>query len=200
MAIPSSPHSPRQAAVRSGRKARVVAGNSVSVLMVRKIKPGCESRFWSLESEIEAAVSRCAGFLGVSHLPTAGGSNEYMTVLQFDSVANLSRWQDSSDRRKLLEQADALVQGDVRRRSVSGLEGLFDAAPLPQPRRYKMTLLLIVVILTMLLLLRPLVALALGDIAPTLQMAATVVVQVVLMTYWVMPGLTRLLRGWLYRP
>lgn len=183
----------------SGRKAQVVSGDTVSVLMVRKVQPGCEDAFWALEGEIEAEVSQFPGFLTVSHLPTELGETEFMTVLQFDSVQSLTRWQDSEIRDRLLDKTDALVEGDVRRKSVTGLEGLFDAPPVARPQRYKMTIVLVAVILSLILTLRPLVAMAIGEVPPMLQTAVVVIVQVILMTYVVMPFVTKLLSGWLYR-
>lgn len=184
---------------QADRKTRVVSGDSVSVLMVRTIKPGLEKEFWALEAEMEAAVAGFPGFSTVSHLPTAASENEFMTVLQFDSVENLARWQESRARDELLERVDALVEGDVRRKSVTGLEGLFETSPMASPKRYKMTIVLTGVILGMILTLRPLVALAIGDMPPLIQTVAMVVIQVSLMMYLVMPLVTRLLSGWLYR-
>jgi len=184
---------------RVDQKAQVVSGDTVSVLMVRKIVKGFEEAFWRLEAEIEAEVKQFPGFLTVNHLPTAADGNEYMTVLQFDSVESLIEWQTSEVRQRLLDRADALVEGIVRRKSVTGLEGLFDAPPVARPPRYKMTLVLIVVILGLILTLKPLVAMAIVNAPPLLQTAAVVVIQVIIMTYLVMPAVTKLLAGWLYR-
>ncbi|HEB27278.1 MAG TPA: hypothetical protein ENI05_05805 [Porticoccus sp.] len=181
------------------RQAQVVSGDTVSVLMVRKITPGFENSFWLLEDEIEAEVGQFPGFLTVTHLSTSVGENEFMTVLQFESVESLANWQASDIRQRLLDRSDALVEGGVRRASVTGLEGLFDAPPVARPRRYKMTLVLIAVILSLMLALRPLVTLWMGDFPPLIQTVVVVVVQVVLMTHLVMPVVTKILASWLYR-
>ena len=128
------------------KPAQLVAGATVSVLLVRTVKRGCEDAFWALEREIEAELERVPGFLTVNHFPTRqGDEGEYLTVLQFDSVDSLVAWERSEARQRFLERAQELVVGDIRRKHISGLEGLFEGSASRHPPRYKMVLVLVAV-------------------------------------------------------
>ena len=60
-----------------------------------------------------------------------------------------------------------------------------------------MAIVLTVVVFLMLLLLRPLVGVTLPGASSVIQLLVTVVLQVVTMTYLIMPQVYRLLGGWL---
>jgi antibiotic biosynthesis monooxygenase (ABM) superfamily enzyme len=175
------------------------AKETASLLVVRKIKAGCEEKFWQLEDDIQADVSQFKGFVAVSHMPTDGeNEREYFSIVQFDSAENLIEWERSELRKHHLQRIDELLEGEIRPRRVSGLEDLFRSEDKPAgPARYKMVIVLIVVIFSMLAVLRPLSVWLFGDLNDVVRTLLVVATQVPLMTYFVMPFLTRLLGGWL---
>ena len=180
--------------------ARIVSGESVSVLIARKVKPGCEQQFWTLEQRLFDEVGKMPGFLTVNHFPTtAGEEGEYVSILQFDSVEALLRWERSDTRAEILEELSAVLEYEPRRKSITGLEGMFEVSVPMGPPRYKMSLVLVVVIFSSIAVIKPLV----NYVAPFLeglwQTLVIIGIQVPIMTYLVMPTVTRLLSGWLYK-
>lgn len=86
-------------------------------------------------------------------------------------------------------------------RKLTGLEVWFTPPPgtvVPQPSRFRMALLLTVVVYGLVLSIGRLVALVLDDTAVPLRLFVTIVIEVFLMTYVVMPHLTRWLARFLY--
>jgi antibiotic biosynthesis monooxygenase (ABM) superfamily enzyme len=188
--------------------ATISEGETVSVLMSRNIKPGCEEKFWALDQQIQRAIKDVPGFLSVNHFPTttrnATDKEELaiITIAQFDNIDSLMHWEESPMRAQLFEQQAELVIGDSRRRSITGLEGMFapsqDLQPTP-PKRHKMALMIVVVIFGQLVLLRPVINYLLPQVPELLRSLILVVIQVTAMSYFIMPRLTRLLSKWLYR-
>lgn len=180
--------------------AQIVSGESVSVLIARKVQKGFEEQFWALEKELFDEVEKIPGFLTVNHFPTtAGEDNEYVSVLQFDGIEALLRWERSEARNRILEDIQEMLEYEPRRKSITGLEGMFMSATQAGPPRWKMSLVLSVVIFLMIILLRPLVNQVLPGVPSMLQMFVTISVQVPLLTYLVMPQLTKALSSWLYK-
>ena len=84
----------------------------------------------------------------------------------------------------------------------TGLEFWFDLPELPvnkHPSPHKMALVLITVVYVLVIMLNPLLAPVLVDTSLWLRTAVIVVLQVLLMTYLVMPRVTRLLHSWIFK-
>jgi antibiotic biosynthesis monooxygenase (ABM) superfamily enzyme len=122
----------------------------------------------------------------------------------FDSAEHLRAWLDSDEHAAWLERAEPHVIGPMRTSLVTGLETWFTlpgqpAAPPPPPTPpYKMALVTSAAIF-------PLITAIVVTTGPLLEgpplaarLAITTAFAVPLMTWVVMPRMTRLLRGWLY--
>ncbi len=188
------------------KRAAMANGETVSVVMARKIKPGCEQQFWAVDKEIKDAMKRCPGLLAVNDFPlqqptdAENEGDEFLTIAQFDNMESLSLWEESPLRAELLSKFEPLVVGDMRRKSISGLEGMFESSIPAAPPKYKMAILIIVVIFSQLIILKPLINMTLGFLPEILQSLILVTIQVVAMAYLIMPYLTKKLAKWLYKP
>jgi antibiotic biosynthesis monooxygenase (ABM) superfamily enzyme len=77
-----------------------------SVVISTRIKPGQEQAYQQWERKIAAAQARSPGFQGYRFEPPVPGVQEdWLTILRFDSEANLKTWLDSPERQKLLDEA-----------------------------------------------------------------------------------------------
>jgi len=175
----------------------------VTTIISRKVKAGHEAEYERWLAGIAAAASAFPGYLGANVMrPSDKTKPEYVSIFRFDSYASLKRWQESEIHREWQERLPRdVLEGDAQISRMTGLEVWFTApgaAALAQPSRHKMAIVLIVVVFAMLTTLTPLFAWAFGGLHPKVRLLIVVATQVSLMTYVVMPTVTRLLSRWLY--
>lgn len=124
-----------------------------------------------------------------------------MIVLKFDRYTHLKQWLESDVRRQWIEKAKPLVVQDQTIEILTGLETWFTlpGKPLqPPPARYKMVLLTGTAVFVMSMLVRALLGPLLNRLPLWLSSLVAAFIVVALLTYVVMPRLTRLFYRWLY--
>jgi uncharacterized protein len=158
-----------------------------------------------MRSSWPASETRPGPFPGISvrrsSAPASGAGGEYRIIYRFDSPAHLRGWLDSGERAAWLNRAEPHVAGPMRTQFLTGLEGWFTlpAQPdAPPPPAYKMAALTWVTIFSLITLVVVASAPLLGPLPLVPRLAVTTVVTVSLMTWVVMPRVTRLLHRWLY--
>ena len=178
------------------------ADGPVTTTVTRQIKPGHEAAYEAFLEGISDAARAFLGYLGVEIFrPAPGQGGEYRTVYRFDSVAHLHAWLDSAEHAAWLQRAGPHVAGPARTQVLTGLESWFTLATqpsVPPPPRYKMAVLTWVTIFPLITLVVVATAPLLGPVPLVLRLAVTTAVTVPLMTWVVMPRMTRLLGRWLY--
>jgi hypothetical protein len=174
----------------------------VTVVVTRRVRRGCEEAYeaW-LERLIEGAKTM-PGFLGARfQRGTAEEAPVYTSVFRFDSVEHLRAFEVSDLRRRALREVTDLVEADAVWSRLTGLELWFTppaGTVVPQPSRFRMALVMIAVVYGLVLSIGQLVGLALGTAPPPVRLLVTIVIEVFLMTYLIMPRLTRSLARWIY--
>jgi antibiotic biosynthesis monooxygenase (ABM) superfamily enzyme len=174
----------------------------VITTVTRRVKPGHEAAYERFLAGISGAARAFPGYLGVEVFHPAGGQGgEYRTVYRFDSPAHLRAWLDSPERAAWLARAEPHVAGPMRTQVLTGLEGWFTlpsqpGAPPPPP--YKMAVVTWMTIFPLITLVVVASAPLLGSLPLVARLAVTTGVTVPLMTWVVMPRVTRLLHRWLY--
>lgn len=175
----------------------------VTVSISRQVMPGCEAAYEAWISGVIEAASSYPGHQGSNVLrPSASTQNRYVLIYRFDSYENCQNWESSALRGQWLDKLDGLVQGDAEVQRGTGLEFWFELPELPvnkHPSPHKMALVLISVVYVLVIALNLLLAPILVDSGLWLKSAVIVILQVLLMTYLVMPRVTRLLRSWLFK-
>jgi uncharacterized protein len=174
----------------------------VTTIVTRRVKPGHEAFYEQFLEGIIAAASAFPGHLGVDVFrPASAGAGEYRVVYRFDTAEHLRAWLDSDEHAAWLERAEPHTIGPVRTRFVTGLESWFTLPGHPEtppPPPYKMALLTWITIFPLITLVVELLGPLLEDLSVVARLGVTTAVTVPLMTWVVMPRVTRLLRGWLY--
>jgi antibiotic biosynthesis monooxygenase (ABM) superfamily enzyme len=177
------------------------AAGPVTTSVTRRVKPGHEEAYEAFLEGIIAAASRFPGYLGVEVFRPDGPDDEYRIVYRFDGAGHLRDWLDSDEHRAWLERAEPHVIGPMRTQFLTGLESWFTLPGQPgaaPPPPYKMALLTWITIFPLItgvvIALGPL----LGRMALVPRLGITTAVTVPLMTWVVMPRMTRVLRAWLY--
>ena len=171
----------------------------VKIIIERLPRPGAEERFRLWAEQFVAEASRAPGHEGGSVLSGRGGP--HLILLRFASASDLEAWQQSPAYDSLLRDADAVSTAGAESQVQSGLETWFTLpgrpTPLRPPPRWKMAL------VTWLALLPMVIGLAI-ILAPLrlpflLQASVSTAVPVVMLTWVIMPRVTRVLYGWLYQ-
>lgn len=173
----------------------------VTTTVVRRVRPGHEPFYEQFLENIIAAASRFPGHLGVDVLrPESASAGEYRVVYRFDTGEHLRAWLDSDERAAWLERAEPHVIGPMRTQFLTGLETWFTLpgrAGTPPPP-YKMALLTWITIFPLITVVIVVLDPLLERLALVPRLAVTTAVTVPIMTWLVMPRITRLLRAWLY--
>jgi antibiotic biosynthesis monooxygenase (ABM) superfamily enzyme len=168
----------------------------------RRVKRGREREFEEWVSGILAAANEFPGYLGSEVLRPgdAPGDDEYRIVFRFDRESNLRAWENSEERRRWLSKAEPLIH-EERVHVLTGLETWFTLpwkAGEPSPPRYKMAIVTWLAVFPLITVILVLFGPLLGLLPMLLRTLVLTAVMVSLMTYVVMPRLTRLFSFWLY--
>ena len=168
------------------------------IVMERRVHPGAERGFKEWTARFVDSASRFTGHEGASVLSAHG--NLYFILLRFASGADLSRWQESAEYAELMGEAERVSQTGEASQVQSGFETWFTLPDLPAPHappaKWKMAMLTWMCLLPMVIALSYLLApLALPFLV---NVALSTAIPVSMLTWVIMPRLTRLLYGWLY--
>ncbi len=172
----------------------------VTYIITNEVAEGRVLEYEAWKRKVDEVCRKLPGHLGVQIIRPAPGSRKYTTIVRFDSHANLQRWIDSAERKQLLLELAPLIIAS--KTSVqAGIDFWFCTWD-TQPKVWKQYLLILSVIMP----LAWLVPHALAQLAPYIGYYNEAVYYVVgsliityLMTYHLVPRLSRLLSRWLYR-
>jgi len=181
------------------------ARGPVTVVVTRRVRRGREADYERWLERLVREASALPGYLDTTlQRPSPGasaGPSVYTSVFRFDSLENLQAFEASELRRRALAEVVDLVEGDAVWKKLTGLELWFTPPPgtvVPQPSRLRMALVMIAVVYGLVLSIGGLVAWALEGVPLQLRLLVTITLEVLLMTYWLMPRLTRWLARWIY--
>jgi uncharacterized protein len=174
-----------------------------TIVFRRRVRPGREAEYERWLATVQEASRGARGYVGVETIRPAEGAGipEYVSVARFASHDDLRAWEESGVLKDRLAQLPAdVVEGDAEVKQLDGLEFWFRApgAQVVAPSRYKMVLVLIPLVVAIVSVLGPVVRRVLGDANPLLRLAITASLQVTLLTYVIMPRVTRWLAAWLF--
>jgi antibiotic biosynthesis monooxygenase (ABM) superfamily enzyme len=185
-----------------GSQARIESRHGpVTTVVSRAVKPGREPEFERWAHGIIGAASHFPGQLTASVLHDPGG-RDYHVLFQFTDRARLDAWMASEERRRWLDQLEDLIEEDRGVQQTTGLETWFQlpssrVATMKPPPRWKMWV-------VSLIALYPLVLAFLAFAAPHVRewpllarAALFPFVLLTVMTYGVMPLVTRFAARWL---
>ena len=174
----------------------------VTISVARHVVPGRETDYENWMKGITAEALAFPGHMGVNVIRPTSGSREYVTIFRFDTYEHSKAWEDSNVRQEWLANLSGIVEGEDEVRKGTGLEFWFSLPELPMahPSPHKMAVVLLVVVYTLVMSINLVLSTFADDWPTAARVFVTVFCQVLLMTYVVMPRVTRLLKNWLYRP
>jgi antibiotic biosynthesis monooxygenase (ABM) superfamily enzyme len=174
----------------------------VTAVASRRVKQGREQEFEEWASGILAAANEAPGYLGSEVLRPSDNEDddEYKIVFRFDHASNLRAWEVSDERHRWLRRAEPLVH-EEKVHVLTGLETWFTLPTKPgepAPPRYKMVIVSWLAIFPIVTLIFSVFGQWLNLLPMLLRTLVFTAVMVTLMTYVVMPRMTRLFSFWLY--
>ena len=175
---------------------------TVTTVVRQYVKPGREAEYeaW-LKRMTEGAQASFPGYVGVGfHRPEKPGG-QYRQIFRFDSLEQLEEFERSDYRRKMLAEGSEYFAADPSLERMTGLEFWFDppkGTKVPQPSPHRMALVMIAVVFTMILILSKIIGALTPGWPQPFRLLLTVTIQVMLMTYVVMPRLTPLIARFIY--
>ena len=183
--------------VREQRLAMPPASHTVTLVSSITLEPGCEDRHGELHDACIRAARHLGGLVRSELLPAVPGVQaETVALLTFASRADLDRWLGSAEREEVLAAMEELATGPRTLNVIGGFAGWLSPGP-GISRRWKQAL----VVLAGLVPVSMLTALARTNALPHAPLPAavglTALANTLILTWLVMPQLTRRLQPWL---
>jgi hypothetical protein len=175
----------------------------VTVAVTRIVKPGCEEAFEQALHDFVQDSLHLPGQLGVHILrpPPGSGSREYGILRRFENAEARDEFYRSPLFEEWKQKVDGLVEGEPRYERLSGLETWFtlpgQRAIVPPPR-WKMALMTLLGVYPASLLLGVTVGKWVKGWPISVSSLVIGALMVILLTWALMPQLTRLFKAWLY--
>lgn len=184
----------------------------VTVAVTRQVDPAHAAEMLAWIGAGTTLVEHFPGFLGAGWVRPAADSEEWHVLYRFDSPDSLAAWEVSDQRDWWLRSAQGIVV-DTRRERLTGIEGWFDAPveravedvpgaspppPRPAPPRWKQMVMIWFAFFPLSLLTSWLFGLLAPDLDLLPRVLLSTVVMTPVMTYLVLPQLTRRLDWFLH--
>ncbi len=172
----------------------------VTVAVSRRILPGKEREFGEWVQGITQDASRFPGYLGSGYIRPAEADDEHTIVYRFDTPEHFDGWQSSAERLRWVETSRELMTGEPRVETATGLEFWFQdpscTSDTPVPV-WKQALLTWLGLYPTVLVVAYTLGILLARWPIPARSIVTSGITVALMTWLVMPRVTRAFRRWL---
>jgi uncharacterized protein len=176
--------------------------SGVVLVLTRRARPGHEAPFEDVLRRISGYARGFPGHQGVTIVrPPAGATAPYTILAHFDDRAAADAWLADAGRARLVAEAGLHADDGLDVRTLSGLEGWVRQSGQPvivPPPRWKVAVATWVGILPVLEIIFFVFVPYLAPLPPALRPVVLSAVMIPVMTYGVMPAVTRLLRPFLY--
>ncbi|HEY9685086.1 MAG TPA: hypothetical protein V6C86_26155 [Oculatellaceae cyanobacterium] len=173
----------------------------VATAIVTEVKPGMESTYFEWEAKIQSAQASAPGYRG-SYLqpPTPGVHRQWSTLLRFDKPASLERWFRSTERLKLLEEANNLVKSTSFQSMSNSFPGWFpvDKETGEGPPNWKTCMLVLLGLFPVVMLEIRFLSPQMSSLNPAVSSFINLVLSVSATTWGTMPIFIKLFTWWLF--
>lgn len=176
----------------------------ITLVISEIVEPNRIQAYEAWTKGINQAARQFAGFAGVEIIrPRDHAYPEYVVIVKFDHYDHFRAWMTSPTYQQWIEKSRDLVATRSLQQLPSGLELWFTLPPnrlqaLSQPAYYKQVILGVVTVYPLILLANTLLGPALQGLPFLLELFISVIFVSALLTYPVMPWLTKRLHFWLY--
>lgn len=174
-------------------------GADVTLLTARIVEPGHEETFQAWARGILAAASSSPGHLGGGLFRPAANGGPWIIVHRFRDQAALNQWLTSPARAVYFDGAEGHHHTEVARRELTGIEAWFTGLDPSNtaPPRWKMAIAAGLGSYPVSLLANGVLAPQLASLTLLVRAAISALLFSMLMTFVLMPLVSRMLKGWL---
>lgn len=176
--------------------------NSVSVVVRRRIRPDLVEDYEEWLAGVIAAAKTFEGHQGAQVLrPRDPATQDYILLFRYATPEQLEAWETSETARDWIKRGEAFTVGDAQVQTINGLEFWFQVpnrSSRQPPPKYKMVIATVIGLYPLILFLVPNLATALQSLPRPLAVLVSTICTILLMSYVVMPLVTRGLSRWLY--
>ncbi|MEM9606367.1 MAG: hypothetical protein AAGA99_03025 [Actinomycetota bacterium] len=175
----------------------------VTTVVTRHVRSDRRDEYEAWLDRLHAEAHDLPGYLGaeVHPPPTGAAQATYRSVFRFASLEDLRAFEVGELRRRFLDEVVDYVEADAVYDTHTGLE-LWFAPPagtvVPQPIRWRMAVVLGLSVYVMVLVFGSIAGAVMGDVPAPIRLAIVIAVEIAIMTYLLLPWLTRKLSRWIY--
>ncbi len=177
--------------------------DTATLMVSNLVRPSKITDFEAWLQHLHALMQQREGFISVDIIRHLNRSQpEYISLIKFDNHQNLERWNQSSELAEELEKLKELVVRKSLRKESIGLELWFDSTEEDAqklPPYWKRLLISVVAVFPLLYIIQSFLPYLLSDLPRPASMLLGVILLSGILTWPVMPFLSRLLKRWLYR-
>ncbi len=175
----------------------------VTMMFTERVKLDKINEYEAWTRGVLGNVKEFTGYLGSDVIrPEESSLQEYITLIRFDTCLNLKTWRESASLADLQLKLPYLLIGTPDNQEASGLELWFDrpetAQMLKEPPFWKQVIIGVICVYPLVLFLNWTLVPVMTEFPKELSILVNVVILSSLLTYPVMPWVTRYLRTWLY--
>jgi uncharacterized protein len=172
----------------------------VAMVFTHRVAPDKVPAYLDWRRRAIAAQAHHPGYLATEFFEPHGQFEEWVDIVRYASIKDLSEWMESQERRALLKELEPIVES-VHEHQVTGLEGWFalNRGPAASPRgipSWKQALAVLFALyptVMFLTFLNPLM----HSLSMPVQMLIGNILSVAILTWLVMPRVSQLLNFWL---
>jgi uncharacterized protein len=172
-----------------------------TVLVSHPVDPADEDEFLAWQQRVTDAERQFPGFLGAELFrPVPGAQREWTALYRYDSDEHVNAWLESAERQRLLAEGERFRDFELRRISSpfgSWFSSPDDGGENRGPARWKTALSVLVALYPTVVLLTLGISEVWGSAPLWLSLLIGNIMSVSLLTWVVMPIVTRVLRFWL---
>lgn len=174
----------------------------LTVVVSRRVRKGQEAEFEKLSSQMTERAANFPGHLGATMFrPSSPEDPEYRIMFKFRDRKTLDAWETSEERAELLAQIESLLLQPSERDVTSGIVTWFTLPgqnPVKPPPKWKMTIVSWLALYPAVTLVFILFGDLLAKVPLLFRTMLVTIVVMLLMSYVLMPRMTRWFAFWLF--
>lgn len=175
----------------------------ITLVISEVVDPNKIPQYEAWTKGVNQAAQQFAGFLGVDVIrPRDHAYPEYVVIVKFDNYVHCRTWLTSATYQSWMTRSQEFIADRSQQHLPGGMEVWFSlprtSVSAPAPPYYKKVVLGVLAVYPLILLANLLLNPLLQGLPPLIGLLISVIFVSALLTYPVMPWLTRLLQFWLY--